>query len=318
MQVDQIERVAVLGAGIMGTGLALIFARAGYSVRLYSIPDPSLDRAPGVIKSSLQTLADAGMLDAAAISGIMSRIQTTTDFETLRDSQLFIEAVAEKIEVKRDIFARLDALCGEDVIFASNTSYLNIFEAVPERRLPNTAIAHFFAPAHIVPLVEVVRGEKTSDATVAFLVEILKKVGNVPVVMEKYVPGFCVNRIQAAIGNEVYHLLDNGYISPEGLDLAVKASFIPRAMALGLVQRYDFTGIDLSLQNLKNGTYKYPEYTEPPKCLQYRADKGWLGAKTGKGFYDYSGRTLQEINKDRDSMLLRIFKSVGDLIYKHV
>ena len=302
----------------MGTGLALIFAKAGYSVLLYSIPDPSLDKALGVIKSSLQTLVDAEMLDAPSIPSIMGRIQTTTDIKTLRDSQLFIEAVAEKLEIKRDIFAKLDTLCDEDAIFASNTSFLNIFPAVPERRLPNTAIAHFFAPAHIIPLVEVVRGEKTSDATIAFLVEILKKVGSVPVVMEKYVPGFCVNRIQAAIGNEVYHLIDNGYISPEDLDLAVKASFIPRAMALGLVQRYDFTGIDLSLQNLKNGTYKYPEYNEPPQCLQSRADKGWLGAKTGRGFYDYSGRTLQEINKDRDGMLLRILKSVGDLIYKHV
>ena len=302
----------------MGTSLALIFAKAGYSVLLYSIPDPTLDKASEVIRSSLQTLADAEMLDATAIPGIMNRIRTTTDFEALQNSQLFIEAVAEKLEVKREIFSKLDALCDEDAIFASNTSFLNIFPAVPERRLSNTAIAHFFAPAHIVPLVEVVRGEKTSDATISFLMEILKKVGNVPVVMEKYVPGFCVNRIQAAIGNEVYHLLDNGYISPEDLDLAVKASFIPRAMALGLVQRYDFTGIDLSLQNLKNGTYKYPEYNEPPQCLQSRADKGWLGAKTGRGFYDYSGRTLQEINKERDGMLLRILKSVGDLIYKHV
>jgi 3-hydroxyacyl-CoA dehydrogenase len=302
----------------MGTGLALIFAKAGYSVWLYSIPDPTLDRALGVIRSSLQTLADAGTLDAAAIPSIMDRIRTTTDMESIRDSELFIEAVSEKLEIKKDIFARLDALVSEDAIITSNTSYLDIFRVVPERRLANAAITHFFAPAHIVPLVEVVRGEKTSDATVDFLVEILKKAGSVPVVMQKYVPGFCVNRIQAAIGNEVYHLLDNGYISPEDLDLAVKASFIPRAMVLGLVQRYDFTGIDLSLQNLKNGTYKYPEYDAPPECLQSRADKGWLGAKSGRGFYDYSGRTLPEINKGRDEALLRVLKSVGDLIYKHV
>lgn len=284
----------------MGSGLALIFAKAGYSVWLYSIPDPTLDRAPAVIKSSLQTLADAGTLDAAAIPAIMDRIRTTTDMESIRDSEFFIEAVAEKLDIKKDIFVKLDALVSEDAVIASNTSYLDIFRVVPERRLANAAITHFFAPAHIVPLVEVVRGEKTSEATVGFLVEILKKIGSVPVVMQKYVPGFCVNRIQAAIGNEVYHLLDNGYISPEDLDLAVKASFIPRAMVLGLVQRYDFTGIDLSLQNLKNGSYKYPQYDAPPECLQSRADKGWLGAKTGRGFYDYSGRTLPEINKDRD------------------
>lgn len=302
----------------MGTGLALIFARAGYPVRLYSMPDPTLDKAPGIIRSSLETLANTGTLNAADIPEIMDRIETTTDIKTLRDCELLIEAVAEKLDVKKDVYTKLDALCRDDAIITSNTSYLNIFQAVPERRMPNTAITHFFAPAHILPLVEVVRGEKTSDATVAFLVEILKKVGNAPVVIEKYVPGFCVNRIQAAIGNEVYHLLDNGYISPENLDLAVKASFIPRAMILGLVQRYDFTGIDLSLQNLKNGTYKYPEYDAPPACLQSLADKGWLGAKTGRGFYDYSGRTLEEINQDRDESLLRVLQSVGDLIRKHV
>lgn len=318
MNVDQVKQVAVLGAGTMGSGLALIFAKAGYPVCLYSIPDPTLDKAPGVIRSGLQTLADADMLDPAEIPGIMERVRTSTDIGAVRDSGLVIEAVAEKIDIKKDIFEKLDALLAEDAIIASNTSYLDIFQVMPERRLPNAAITHFFAPAHIVPLVEVVRGEKTTDATVSFLRDILQKVGSVPVVMEKYVPGFCVNRIQAAIANEVYNLIDNGYISPENLDIAVKASFIPRAMVLGLVQRFDFTGIDLVLQNLKNGSYKAPAFNSSPDCLQSLIEKGWLGAKSGKGFYDYTGRTLPEINKDRDEALLRVLKSLGDLIRKHV
>lgn len=318
MNANQVKQVTVLGAGLMGTGLALIFARAGYPVRLYSIPDPTLDKALSVIESGLKAMVDAGVATADEIPAVLARITTSTNLEQVCDSDFFIEAVAEKLDVKRDVYEKLDALCPEHAIIASNTSFLNIFPAMPERRLPNTAIAHFFAPAHIIPLVEVVRGEKTSDETVAFLLEILRKAERVPVVMGKYVPGFCINRIQSAIGNEVYHLLDNGYMTPEDLDLAVKASLIPRAMVLGLVQRYDFTGIDLTLQNLKNKTYKYPEYPDPPKCLTDKAAQGNLGVKTGRGFYDYSDRPLERVLADRDAALLKILARVKEFITKHV
>lgn len=318
MNIDAVRRVTILGAGTMGTGLALIFARAGYPVWLYSIPDPTLDRAKTVIKSSLEALVEGGELAASEMGGILDRIDTSTDIKEVCGSELFIEAVAERIDVKKDIYAQLDAHCSEHAVIASNTSYLNVFPVIPERRLPNAAITHFFAPAHIVPLVEVVRGEKTTDETISFLTAVLEKVGSIPVVMEKYVPGFCINRIQAAIGNEVYHLLDNGYMTPEALDLAVKSSLIPRAMVLGLVQRYDFTGIDLTLQNLKNSTYKYPQYPEPPKCLAEKAARNELGVKSGKGFYDYSGKPMEQVLKDRDAALLKVLHSVGDLIRKHV
>lgn len=309
----------ILGAGTMGTGLAIIFAEAGFPVWLYSIPDPTLDRAPSVIRSSLETLADSGQLDRSRIPEIMGRIRLSTDMETVaKESDFFIEAVAEKTNVKKAVFEQLDALCAEDAIIASNTSYLNIFEIMPPRRLPNTAIAHFVAPAHIMPLVEVVRGEKTADSTVAFLLAVLKKAGRMPVVMNKYIPGFCLNRIQAAIGNEVYNLLDNGYISPEDLDIAMKASFIPRAMILGLVQRYDFTGLDLSLQNLKNGTYKTLPHNAAPECLTKRVEEGHTGVKSGKGFYDYSGRSLEEVLRDRDLALLKILNCAKEYMDKPV
>lgn len=303
----------------MGAGLALVFAEAGFPVILYSIPDPTLDRAPGVIRAALDTLVAAGRLDAARIGEITGRIAYSTDFEhTAKSCNVFIEAVAERLDVKKEVFARLDALCCEDAIITSNTSYLNVFPVIPQRRHPNVAITHFFAPAHIIPLVEVVRCEETSEETLDFLLALLRKANRIPVVMRKYVPGFCINRIQAAIGNEVYHLIDNGYISPEDLDLAVKASLIPRAMVLGLVQRYDFTGIDLTLQNLKNDSYRYPEPNPRPKCLADKADKGELGVKSGRGFYDYSDRPMEEVLSKRDMSLLTVLDRVKTFITQHV
>ena len=313
MTLHEIRRIAVLGAGTMGTGLALIFAEAGYPVWLYSIPDPTLDRALGIIKSGLETLVAAGRLEGSRIPEIMGRIETTTDLESVaKGSDFIIEAVVEQLDVKKAVFEKLDSWCPQGVILASNTSYLNIFTVMPPRRLPDTAIAHFVAPAHIIPLVELVRGEKTSDATVNFLLEILKKAGRVPIVMEKYISGFCINRIQAAIGNEMYNLLDNGYMSPESLDIAVKSSIFPRAAVLGLAQRQDFTGLDLVMQNLQNKSYEYPPPNYSPDCIASKVKQGHLGVKTGKGFYDYSGRTMQEVLRARDIALLRVFDAVKE------
>ena len=132
--------------------------------------------------------------------------------------------------------------------------------------------------------------------------------------LDKYVPGFIINRIQRILGREIFFLLDNGYITADQLDLAVKASIAPRMMLLGLVQRYDFTGLDLSAKNLENPDYIEPPLDNHPKSLFEKVEKGDLGVKTGKGFYDYSGRELEDILKERDDGLLSIFKSVASFI----
>jgi 3-hydroxybutyryl-CoA dehydrogenase len=200
----------------------------------------------------------------------------------------------------------------------SNTSYLNIFDVMCAERLPNTVIAHWFAPPHIVPLVEVVRGELTKQGTIDFVVALLKKADRVPAVMEKFVPGFCINRILRILGREVFFLLDNGYMTPEQLDVAVKASIIPRAMVLGLVQRYDFTGLDLSARNLENAEYLEPPIDNAPASLVDRVKNGDLGVKSGRGFFDYGGRPLEQILKERDVALLDVFNNSRHLMYRRI
>jgi 3-hydroxybutyryl-CoA dehydrogenase len=315
MRLDDIRRVAVLGAGTMGPGMAQTFAQGGYPVCMWSKFPEEHERALRVVRANLETFVQHDMLRKAEIEPIVGRLAFTTDLETaVKDADVVVECIIENLQIKKGVFLQLDALCKDDAILASNTSFLNIFEVTPERRQAHTVIAHWFAPPHILPLVEVVRGPKSSDDSVKTKVALLKKVGKTPIVMEKFVPGFAMNRILRILGRETFFLLDNGYITPDQLDLAVKASIAPRMMVLGLVQRYDFTGLDLSARNLENPDFLEPPLDNRPKSLFDLVDKGHFGVKTGKGFFDYSGRKLEDVLRERDDKLLKVLKSLDFLI----
>ncbi len=319
MKVADVKKVAIFGAGTMGPGLAQTFAVAGYQVSVYTRRQETLDKAKSVTMQNLKTFVESGILEQEDLQPAYDRVSWTLSVEEAgKDADLVVETVAEKKDIKQELYAALDKICPERTIFTSNTSYLNIYDIMPESRLPQTVIAHWFAPPHVIPLVEVVKGEKTSQDTVDFVVELLTKVGKVPCVIEKFVPGFCVNRFLRIIGRECFFLLDNGYMTAEQLDLAVKASIIPRAMVLGFVQRYDFTGIDLSYNNLQNPDYLEPPIDNQPKSLKELMDKGDMGVKTGKGFFDYSDRPLEQVLAERDAAMIKVFEDVKDLITKHI
>jgi 3-hydroxybutyryl-CoA dehydrogenase len=272
-----------------------------------------------VAKANLATFVESGLLSENMVPGVLARIKTTQSVEEAgKDADFVIESIAEKMAAKKALYEELDAICPERTILTSNTSYLNIYEVMPAGRQPQTVVAHWFAPPHIVPLVEVVKGPETSQETVDFVVELLKKVDRVPTVLEKFVPGFCVNRFLRIIGREIFFLLDNGYMTADQLDLAVKASIIPRAMVLGFVQRYDFTGIDLSYGNLQNKDFIEPPIDNNPRSLVELMERGELGVKSGKGFFDYSDRPLEQVLRERDAALIKVFEDVKDLIYKRV
>ncbi|MBP2654108.1 MAG: mmgB 1 [Firmicutes bacterium] len=319
MKIQDVKKVALFGAGTMGPGLAQVFAQAGFELAMYSRKQATLDKAMVVIATNLQTLVEKKMLVPEAKDQILARINPTQSLEEAAASaDVVIESIIEKLAEKKQLYGALDQICPEQTVFTSNTSYLNIFSVMPGQRLSNTVIAHWFAPPHVIPLVEVVKGQESSQETVDFIVELLKSVNKVPIVMEKFVPGFCVNRLLRIIGREVFFQLDNGYITADQLDLAVKASIIPRAMVLGFVQRYDFTGLDLSVRNLENPDFLEPPIDNAPSSLIKRVERGELGVKSGKGFYDYSDRKLEEILKDRDEKLMEVFDNVKDLIYKRI
>ena len=319
MKLADIKKIAVLGAGTMGPGIAQSYAMGGFEVSLYTRSTGTLDKAKIMLRSNLDTFVEEGLMSVAEAKDAQERISFTNVLsEAIKGAQFLQETVAEKPDIKTGLFSEIDRSVPEDVIIVSNASSLNPFILVPENRLPNFATAHWYAPPQIIPLVEVAKGEKTSEETMETTISLLDKCGKIAVRMEKFVPGYIVNRIQILLNTEVFYLLDNGICTPEQLDLAVKASLMPRGLVLGLVQRFDFTGLDISANNIINGSYKIPEIGKRPRALFDHVDKGELGVKTGKGFFDYSGRTPAEIAKKRDKMLFKVFSVAKDIMREKI
>ena len=255
---SEIHNVAIIGAGTMGHSLAQVFAQGGYNVRLNDVTDEILDRAKKLIASNLDTLIELGNVEKSQKEPILRRIHATVKLEEAgQNADFVIEAIIEDQAAKKEMFSRLDRLCPPGAILASNTSYMDIFKFVETKRPDKVLITHWFAPPHIVPLVEIVKGPHTSREVVDRVKALMIQVGKKPIVITKFLPGFIANRLQSALGNEVFNLLDQGYASPEDIDTATKASFALRMPILGLVKRMDFTGLDLTQKVLSNQTYKY-------------------------------------------------------------
>lgn len=309
-KLEEIKNIGILGAGIMGPGMALVFAHHEYEVKLFSRRQETLNKAKSIMRTSLDTLSEFGIVKQKEIDTILGHVTFTDSLkEATLDADVVSETVIEDREIKNEIFDQLNKICSPESIIASNTSSLNIFDIVSPSRLPNTLIAHWFSPPHILPLVEVVRGPRTSGDTMNLMLALLKKVGKTPIRIEKFIPGFIINRLLRALGREIFFLLDNGYLTADQLDMAVKASLAPRMMILGVVQRYDYTGLDISAKNLENPEFFDPPIDNRPKSLFGLVEKGHLGVKTGKGFFDYSGKKPEEVLKKRDMDLLRVIKN---------
>jgi 3-hydroxybutyryl-CoA dehydrogenase len=313
----EIRKVTIVGAGTMGHSLAQVFAQAGLEVRLQDIQEEILERAMSLIASNLATLGELGGLDQDEPRNILNRIQTTTDIaEAGEKADFVIEAIFEDEKAKKEIFKTLDRVCPPQAILASNTSYMDIFQFVETRRPDKVLIAHWFAPPHIVPLVEIVQGPETSSESVQAVKEVLIKVGKKPIVLSKFLPGFIGNRLQSALANEVLFLLDHGYATAEDIDMATKASFGLRIPIVGLVKRMDFTGLDLYQKIIRNAVYKVPAQRTSSASVDRLVAQGKLGVKSGSGFYEYGGRSTEEIMKERDRKLIRLMeflKKMGEL-----
>ena len=313
----EIRNVTIVGAGTMGHSLAQAFAQGGYNVWLNDLKEEILSKAMSLIASNLMTQVELGVLEKSQQASILQRIRTSTKIaEAGEKADFVVEAIIEDTGAKKEMFQTLDEICPPEAILASNTSYMNIFQFVKTKRPEKVLITHWFAPPHIVPLVEVVRGPETSPEVVEAVKALLVKLGKKPIVLSKFLPGFIANRLQSALGREVLFLLDNGYATPEDIDEATKASFGLRIPILGLVKRLDFTGLDLAQKIISNRLYEPPPPQGRSKSIDRRIAQGKLGVKSGSGFYDYGGRSPEEIMKERDIKLIKLrefLKKLGEL-----
>jgi len=307
MHVNEVKKVAVFGAGTMGPGLALVFALGGHEVSLYSRKAETLDKAIAMAQESLGTLVSHGTIAAAAADEALARIHPTQSVEEAgREADFVMETIAENKDAKTQLYAELDAICPERTVIASNTSSLNIFDLMPQARQSSALVAHFFAPAHIIPLAEVVPGPETSPAALAFAVDFLKAVGKSPVVMKRFGPGFIVNRIQRAIGETCMDMVQEGLVEPHEIDQAIKSTLGIRLPIVGVMQTFDFQGLDMLLAYQRNVGKVY-------SFVEERVERGALGAKTSKGIYDYQGRSEAEILKKRDELYLKMIDYLTEI-----
>lgn len=309
----KIKKVLMVGAGTMGHGMAQVFSQGGYDVTMFSRTQETLDKAAKMIKSSLDTMVEAGFEDKKRIPEILARIKSTRSLEEgAADADLAIETVVEEVQAKKDIFARLDAVCPPKTLIASNSSFINIFD-ITDIRPDRLLMVHFYTPAEIIPLVDVVKGPETAEASIKAVLDVLKDIGKKPVLFNKPIAGYVVSRLMIAYQRELYYLLDNDYLSAQDLDEAVIWGLALRMMVVGGLQRVDFGGLDLSYRSLGRAATQCIPLDYQPKKLKELVEKGFIGVKSGKGFYDYGGRSVVELAHQRDIKLLKLLKLVRDM-----
>jgi 3-hydroxybutyryl-CoA dehydrogenase len=300
MDAEKVKRVAVIGAGTMGHSIAQVFATCGIEVSLADVKQEILDHALRLVKANLKTLVDYGRIQQNEIPAILGRIHTTTDImAAARGTDFVLEAVVEIPEVKKKVFKQLDEACGEETILASNTSGLDIFKIIEVRNPSRTVVTHWFAPPHIIPLVEVAPGPETPPGVIQSTARLMERIGKKPVVMKQFVQRCIVNRIQNAIILTALEMLENNWATPEEIDLAVKASLGIRLPIVGVVQSLDFNGLNLLNDVLKSIGKNIP-------LIEERVKQGHLGPSASKGLFDYGGRTEEEILRKRDIRYLKL------------
>ncbi len=282
----EIKRIAVIGAGAMGTGIAYQAARFGIEVNLNDIKQEFIDGGLNKIKSMVKTGVDKGKIDLKAAKAIMDGIHPVLDVaKAVQDVDMVVEAIYENMDAKKDLFKKMDAAARADTIFASNTSSLSITEMASVTKRPAKVIGtHFFNPVPAMKLVEIVVGEKSSAETIEAAIAFSKKLDKTPVKV-KDSPGFIVNRILIPVLAEAVKILQEGLASAEDIDTAMQ---LGANFPAGPLQLADFVGLDIARATAETLERGLGKCYAPPKLLVEKVDKGELGMKSGKGFYEYT------------------------------
>jgi 3-hydroxyacyl-CoA dehydrogenase len=305
----------MIGAGTMGAGMGMCYAQAGYEVVLYDVKAEQLAWALERIGNSQAVFVEEGLISAEAAEAARARISTATDLaEALDGVQFVLEAAPEKLDLKQKLFREMEGLCPADTILATNTSGLSITAIASVCDFPERVGGqHWANPAEIVPLVEVIRGEKTSDETLEAIYRVTEKLGKVPVRVQKDVPGFASNRLQFAVLREALHLVAEGIVSAEDVDRTLKNGVGFRYPWLGPLETADLGGLDTFHSVAKYLLPALSTMQATPAFFDRLIEEGKLGIKTGEGFYPYQPDDRDEILRRRDLYFIRQLKLLREI-----
>ena len=305
-----IRNIAVIGTGMMGKMIAFVLS-SKYYVCAYDI---NLQDLIGGIRGATEELVKKGVISDDELESRLSRIRFTTEMADsgIVDADIIFEAVFEDMELKQKTFARLEEICREDCIFCTNTSVMSPSEISRGlRRRERFAATHFWNPAHLIPLVEVVMSDATSDETAQTIMDVLSGVGKKPILCKKDVPGFVANRLQHALWREAIYMVENGIADPKTVDDACKYGPGLRWPILGPMENSDLVGIELTY-NIHNYILKsLADNHEPSHLLREMLDRGELGMKSGKGWQEWTPEQIDQINASLRSYLVEYSKSIS-------
>ncbi len=304
MKDKSIERVAVIGAGLMGFGVATEFARFGYQVSIYNTKEETSKQAMTNIGDALDLMVETELITSDEAKDTYGRVHPTTDLEDAAEGADFVhESVPELLKLKQETCARLDDICPPPVILATNTSGFRVTDIATATKHPERVVAtHYFQPPHFVPMVEVAGGEKTDRAVVEKTAQLQRGMRKRVAVIDVELPGFIGNRIQGAIGREIHSLADQGVASPEMIDDVISFGFGRRMAYTGYFKRMDLIGLDFGYTAAKG------RGLEPWKLIAERVERGELGMKSGKGFYAWPGDTAKQLHRRLNTELIRLMK----------
>jgi enoyl-CoA hydratase/3-hydroxyacyl-CoA dehydrogenase len=295
MKAEDVKKISMIGAGDMGHGIAACFLQAGYTVVLRDIEQAFVDKGVAGIKASFDKFKAKGKMTAEAYDDALGRLNAVVDMkEAVKDADFIIEAVPEKMEIKKNVFAELDKYAPEHAILASNTSTMSISEIAKATKREKQVIGyHFFNPAILMKLVEVIRGKKSSDEAVRIGYELAQKIRKIPVIVKKDSPGFIYNRVNTPAGALLNKIIEAGHPTPEEFDAAMK-TFMPMAP----FELSDYVGNDINVNGLQYMSQVLSAEYKPSGAFLAMVKEGNLGKKTGRGFYDWSqGRPNIDLSK---------------------
>ena len=304
-------KIGIAGAGTMGSGIAQIFARKGHEVVITDIKEEFLEKSKKLIDIFNSSLIEEALMTIEESEKTIGNITYSIDKSVFSDADLIIEAIIEKMDIKQDFWKEVEEIATKDAIFATNTSGLSVNEISKKIKHKKRFLGtHFWNPPHIIPLVELIRGDHTEDKTIDILMELLESIDKVPVVVQKDAPGFIGNRLQFAVFREALNIAEEGIASFEDIDKAMKYGPGFRYPIIGPLETADLGGLDTFYYISSYLFNELSDVKEPQAILKNLMDKKELGVKSGKGFYDYSDGKDEDAIRRRDKMFFKMLKYI--------